>query len=173
MMEERLIIAPEGYSPVVAAAVWGLEDTRRRTKNALTGISQAVLDRSMPESPNSIGTLLYHLVAIEMSYLYTDILEIDWSDELEPLLPYEVRDSGGVLVQVRGEPLEMHLSRMDAARNLLLAAFREITLEEFRRPRQVEDYLTTPEWVLHHLMQHEAEHRGQIGEMRVRAEAGG
>jgi uncharacterized damage-inducible protein DinB len=26
----------------------------------------------------------------------------------------------------------------------------------------VTSYLVTPEWVLHHLMQHEAEHRGQI-----------
>jgi uncharacterized damage-inducible protein DinB len=32
------------------------------------------------------------------------------------------------------------------------------------------DYETTPEWVLHHLMQHEAEHRGQIGELRRWAE---
>jgi uncharacterized damage-inducible protein DinB len=38
--------------------------------------------------------------------------------------------------------------------------------EEFRRPRKVEDYTVTPEWVIHHLIQHEAEHRGQIGEIR-------
>jgi uncharacterized damage-inducible protein DinB len=37
-----------------------------------------------------------------------------------------------------------------------------MTVAEFRRPRPVNFYLVTPEWVLHHLMQHEAEHRGQI-----------
>jgi uncharacterized damage-inducible protein DinB len=31
-------------------------------------------------------------------------------------------------------------------------------------------YDVTPEWVLHHLMQHEAEHRSQIGALRARAQ---
>jgi uncharacterized damage-inducible protein DinB len=31
-------------------------------------------------------------------------------------------------------------------------------------------YDVTPEWVLHHLMQHEAEHRSQIGAPRARAQ---
>ena len=28
--------------------------------------------------------------------------------------------------------------------------------------------LVTPEWALHHLCQHEAEHRGQMGELKHR-----
>jgi uncharacterized damage-inducible protein DinB len=35
---------------------------------------------------------------------------------------------------------------------------------------EIRGYDVTPEWVVHHLMQHEAEHRGQIGELRVAAE---
>ena len=34
---------------------------------------------------------------------------------------------------------------------------------DFRRIRALSDYDVTPEWVLHHLMQHEAGHRGEIG----------
>jgi uncharacterized damage-inducible protein DinB len=52
----------------------------------------------------------------------------------------------------------------------LLAAFGEMALAEFRRVREFPDYNVTPEWVLHHLMQHEAEHRGQIGLLREQAE---
>jgi uncharacterized damage-inducible protein DinB len=45
-----------------------------------------------------------------------------------------------------------------------------MALPEFRRVRSLTHYDVTPEYVLHHLMQHEAEHRGQIGTLRARAE---
>jgi uncharacterized damage-inducible protein DinB len=43
-------------------------------------------------------------------------------------------------------------------------------LADFRRIRSLPEYDVTPEWVLHHLMQHEAEHRSQIGGLKDRAE---
>ena len=52
----------------------------------------------------------------------------------------------------------------------LLAAFRTIAIDDFRRPRRLPEYEITPEWTLHHLMQHEAEHRGELASMRARAE---
>ena len=46
-----------------------------------------------------------------------------------------------------------------------------MTLDEFRRPRSLPQYDVTPEWVLHHLTQHEAEHRGHIQGLREIIEA--
>jgi uncharacterized damage-inducible protein DinB len=40
----------------------------------------------------------------------------------------------------------------------------------FRRVRRLSDCDVTPEWVIHHLMQHEAEHRGEIAALRAEAE---
>ena len=166
----RRIEPSANYEPTIARWVWSLEDTRQRTKHCLDGIAPDTNDWTAPDGNNSIGALLYHLVAIEMSYLYEDILEIGWSAELEPLLIYDVRDEYGRLTPIRGESIEAHLDRLDAGRALMLNALSEMTLDEFYRPRQVEDYVVTPEWILHHLMQHEAEHRGQISAIRFRAE---
>ncbi len=63
-----------------------------------------------------------------------------------------------------------HMQRLDAVRQLLLAAFRGMSLDEYRRPRHLEQYDVSPQWVLHHLIQHEAEHRGQILDRRAEAE---
>lgn len=167
--EQRLIRPPTDYAPEVAQWVWALEDTRRRTKQTLAGLTDAVVDWIPPEGGNSIGMLLYHLMAIEMSYLYEDILEIGWAAELEPLIRYDVRDQEGKLSLIQGEPLATHLQRLDAARTLLLDALRKMTPDDLRRPRLLERYAVTPEWIFHHLMQHEAEHRGQIGELHLRA----
>ncbi len=73
------------------------------------------------------------------------------------------RDKDGVLTLVRNETLEQHLSRLAVVRTLLLEKFRGMSAEEFNRPRELPAYSVSPAWVLHHLSQHEAEHRGEIG----------
>ena len=167
---QRFLKVSDGYEPSVARWVSVLEDTRERTKRCLDGVTDGIIDWIPSEVGNSIGTLLYHIVAIEMSYLYEDILEIGWSEELEPLIIYDVRDDQGRLTLVQSESLEKHLGRLDAGRAFLLKALGEMTTDDLYRPHQVEDYEITPEWALHHLIQHEAEHRGQIVEVRMRAE---
>lgn len=169
--ERQIVEASPGYEPHVGRAVWMLEDTRRRTKRSLDGLTQPVIDWREARTPNSIGALLYHVAAIEIDWLFTDVLEgRAWPPEAEALFPFDVRDATGALVDLRGVSLDEHLHRLDAVRALLLEAFRGMSLDEFRRERHMAGYDVTPEWVLHHLMQHEAEHRGQIGELRARAE---
>ncbi len=169
---DQLSITPlNGYAPEIGRALWQVQDVRRRTKDALEGITEQALDWTPPEGGNSIGTLLYHLAAIETDWLYTDVLQAqEFPEEIDELFPHDVRDDQGVLSQARGETLLEHYTRLEVVRSHLLQAFQGMSAEDFRRPREFEDYSVTPEWVLHHLMQHEAEHRGQIGELRVRAE---
>lgn len=171
--EKRIVMPPSGYEPIVARWVWALEDSRKRTKSLLAGLSQDAVDWFPQEAGNNIGTILYHLASIEMSYVYEDILEIGWATELEGLLPYDIRDDQGLLVKVEGEDLQAHVDRLDATRNLTLRHLKALSKEELFHVRRVANYETTPEWVLHHLMQHEGEHRGQIGELRRRAELAG
>jgi uncharacterized damage-inducible protein DinB len=157
----------DGYTPEIARPLWVLEATRYRTKGVLKSIDPAAIDWASPEGGNSIGTLLYHIAAIEMDWLYVEVLEQGGlPSEVQALFPYEVRDGQGHLTAVPGVSLDEHLRLLDATRAILLAAFREITLDDFRRLRSFEAYDVTPEYVLHHLVQHEAEHRGQIGQLR-------
>ena len=51
-------------------------------------------------------------------------------------------------------------------REYFLRSLQGMSIEEFRRVRSFTDYQVTPEWVIQHLMQHEAEHRGQIMTIR-------
>jgi len=38
--------------------------------------------------------------------------------------------------------------------------------EDFHRTRHLDSYDAAPDWVLHHLLQHEAEHRSHIAWLR-------
>lgn len=165
-MSERFFTLSNTYSPAIARWVWMLEETRRRTVDALAGLSPDGVDWSSAEG-NSIGSLLYHIALIEMSYLYEDILGLGWVAELPPLLPYDDRSGDGHLTAVHGESLESHLARLAGCRALLLQALGQMDDEDMGRTRAVEGAVISPEWAFHHLMQHEAEHRGQIVEIRA------
>jgi uncharacterized damage-inducible protein DinB len=171
--KSRLVVDPvPGYEPEIGRMVRMLEETRQRTKVGLVGLADDQLDwtpASVAHSQtNSIGALLYHIAAIEADWLYAEVLEAEvFSPELTNLFPDDVRDDGGHLAVARGGGLDAHLLRLDAVRDQVLAAFSGMSLTEFRRERNLPDYTVTPEWVLYHLMQHEAEHRGEIGMLRI------
>jgi uncharacterized damage-inducible protein DinB len=166
----RIVEGLAAREPEIGRALWGLEEARRRTLQRLEGINPALLDWASPESGNSIGCLLYHIAAIEIDYLYADTLEQPFPQETVDLFPYEVRDADGRLTPVRGFELQWYLERLDVTRRHVLETFCAMDLADFRRVRSLDYADITPEWTIFHLTQHEAEHRGEIMELRVRAE---
>lgn len=169
-MAHRIVTPVAAAEPEISRWLWALEDTRRRTLDVVAGIGQATVDWTPPEGGNTIGSLLYHIPLIEADYLYVDVLGMDdYPVELSNVFPYPDRDEDGLLTVVAGVHLADHLQRMAWTRQWLLATFAQMTLAAYRAPRAIPGYTITPEWTLHHLAQHEAEHRGQIGELRRRA----
>lgn len=160
-----------GYAPLVGRFVRMLEDTRERLWRDLEGFDPADLDRTPAGSPNTIGTLLYHLAAIELDWLYADLLEQDFPDGTGDWFPVDVREHDGLLTPV-AEPWDRHRDRLAWVRGRLLDALVGLDDAELDRRRGEEGDTVDGAWILHHLMQHEAEHRGQIGEIRAALAAG-
>lgn len=168
-MKEIYEVKPlEGYPPEIAVWLWAMEETREKTKAYVNGISQETVDWAGPEgNENSIGTLLYHLAAVEMGWLYGDILEQPFPEEDFPF-PMTTK---GRLAPVMGVPLEDHLARLDRCRDIFLDIMKGMTLDHWSRLRSPadEDYSVSPAWAVFHLVEHEAGHAAQIGVMKKRA----
>jgi uncharacterized damage-inducible protein DinB len=161
----------EECEPEIGRLLWQLEVARERLKGKVVGLEAAVLDAQLP-GENSIGSLLYHIAAIEMDWLYVEVVEAQaFPPEVAEMLPYEVRDETGRLTVVNGRSLIEHLETLNRTRKFLIKIFQQMDLADFRRLRQLENYSCTPEWVLHHLIQHETEHRGQIMTIRTQLES--
>ena len=172
-MTQRVFTPLAATDPVIGRWLAALEDTRRRTKETLAGIAQETLDWPPPHGGNSISALLYHIALIEADYLYVDVLGLDgYPAEVLAHFPYPARDEHRRLSTPPQTSLDQHLYRLDFVRERLLTTYAALMPDDFRRPRAVPgyNYLISPEWTLHHLMQHEAEHRGEIATFRVQAE---
>jgi uncharacterized damage-inducible protein DinB len=171
-VKRQLIIEPlPGCEPQIGRMLWMLEDARHRTLKVLDGIEQTAMDWQPPANGNSIGTVLYHIAAIEMDWLAVEVMENTLDKRVWDIFSVDVRDAAGRLTVVTAISLDEHMKRFDAVRKVLLDCFKVMPVAEFRRPRSLPDYDVSPEEVLHHLMQHEAEHRGEIGMVRMLAEA--
>jgi uncharacterized damage-inducible protein DinB len=165
---QRLLIYPDGYAREVGQWVSALQDCRCRTLRCLEGVTPAAVDWRPGAGTNRIGTLLYHIAAIEMDWLFTEILEQAFPVQVATLFPFDVRDDQGKLSEVCGIALEEHIQRLGSTRAILRDALRGMSAEELRRVRHLDAYDVTAEWILQHLLQHEAEHRGQIADLRRR-----
>lgn len=169
--KDQLVIEPlPGFQPEVGRAMWMVEDARQRTRRALKGLNPAHVDYQATPDGHTISTLMYHIAAIELDWLYAEVLMTNWSDETAALLPHGVRDENGRLTHITGYTLDDLWRRLEHVRKLLLDTFKTMTVDDFRRQRELPDYDVTPEWVLHHLCQHEAEHRDELIALRQTAE---
>lgn len=163
----KLVLEPEAASSAeIATWTAALTECRARTLKAIAGITQAELDWEHPIGPNSIGTLLYHIALIESDWLYTEILQRPIPEDLSLLFRLDARESNGKLTNVHDEPASRHEYRLRVVREQFLRTLSTMTLAEFRRVRRLPDYDVTPKWVVFHLLQHEAEHRGQVVVLR-------
>jgi uncharacterized damage-inducible protein DinB len=164
---ETLVLRPMADDPEVGRWLAAMEDARTDTQRELAGVTQEMLDWR-PDAPlNSIGTLLYHIALIETSWLLDDIFEGETGpDWLRALLPFEDRDGSGRLIQVDDTPIATHLDRLSAVRKYLIERMQPMSNDDFHRIRRLATYDAAPDWVLHHLLQHEAEHRSHITWLR-------
>jgi uncharacterized damage-inducible protein DinB len=165
--KDQLVIHPlGGYAPPVGYALACLEKERERTREAVAELSIEELDARVSGSPNSIGSLLYHIAGIELDWLYAEILEQDIPERYGALFPVDVRDRSGHLSVVAGVPATEHLNRLTVVRDDVLEQLKALDSEEFYRVRHLNPYDVNPAWVLYHLLEHEAKHGDQIARIR-------
>jgi uncharacterized damage-inducible protein DinB len=164
------IVGPTpGFSPQIGRLVAMLGYARRTTLEAAAGLTIAQLDHLHDPSSNSIGALLAHITAVELSY-QSDCFGGDdptAGDRSEWGAALELGERARRVI--RGRPLEHYVAH--------LAEVRDRTLRELARRDDAWLEVTRPFWGGHlanmhfvwfHVFEDEISHRGQIRWLRRR-----
>ena len=159
-----------GYAPEIGQLLALLADARQRTMRCVDGMPNDAVDYELAPNFHTIGSLLYHIAAVEVNWVYGLVLQQDMPMDVAEWFPRTIIDDSGDITPMRHISLDGHLYRLDKAHAILLSAFKAMTLDEFRRVSTLERMAVTPETVAQQLLQHEAEHRGQIMSLRTAAE---
>jgi len=166
--EERIVLVrdprAEGDLGVALAA---LEDVRARTKRAVAGLDDATLAARPAGAGNSIGMLVRHIALVELDWVLTDIgrgepIPADAPAMLR--LDDPMADPGPRL-------LAEFVEALDFARAVTVDRLGRLPASEIDAEREYRDErvhrVFNVRWILHHLVEHEAHHEGQIALMRA------
>ncbi|MCH9032437.1 MAG: DinB family protein [candidate division Zixibacteria bacterium] len=171
MTETKFTITPiPGLTPRVGAYLAQMEDVSEQTKKYVADLNPAQLAWYPNDKVESIGTLLLHIAAAERSWIGEDIMRKEM-DEEEWKLAFPIRLG---IAQVSGEELDYYLEIMDRTRKETFDCLRALTDDDLAReiaPLDPGDAANagkrfTIEWILYHLIEHEAHHKGQIAVMK-------
>lgn len=157
-----------GFAPTVGRYVTMLEDVRRRTLKYVAGLSAGQLSWFPNEKVESVGTQLLHVAAVETSYIQEDIARRPMGPEWKIAFPIRFG-----IAQVSGKELEYFSKKLETVREETKTVLRRLTDADMSRevapldPGEGNEQVRyTIEWILYHLIEHEAHHKGQIALMK-------
>ncbi|MFX1415414.1 MAG: DinB family protein [Promethearchaeota archaeon] len=149
----------DGLSPRVALLYSMMEKVRGRLFSRIESLSDVDIDYSPHgRSIETIGTLLFHIAAVEWSWIFEDIggKEMDYEKWKQA---FPLRED---IDQLTGQRVEFYFDRLNEVRQEVLEWLRGIDDEELDRLIDLGHAEVSIEWVLFHLIEHEAMHIGQI-----------
>ena len=150
----------KGYSPQIGSTVNMLEDLKRRVTNSVLNLTQKETDFLLDEDANRIGALILHLAATEKYYQLYTFEERGFNEE--EIKTWETTLSLGEKGRevIQGKPISRYLEIWDEVREdtkKLLKTKDDKWFESVVKKSSMNNH-----WAWYHVMEHQANHMGQI-----------
>lgn len=155
----------EGYSHDIGVMVNMMEDLRARITAQVEDLNQEQTDFLFDENANSVGALIMHLVANELYYQVQTLEGRNWNEKESELY----MEAGGLGARARekyiGKPISYYLQLWDEVRMKSLEGLKKKDDAWFSE--DIDDGVNN-HWVWFHVMEHSANHMGQIALVKNR-----
>jgi uncharacterized damage-inducible protein DinB len=169
------IIGPiAGYSPQVGTLVTMLNWMQDSLLNVTTGLSQQELDFLFDSKANTIGALIMHMAAIEVIYqdmTFYGLKDLSESNQKKWKVAMDLGQTAQQ--QIKGKPLEYYLEQVNEVRVKTLSEFKKRDDGWLSKvdPAFFDNQPTNNYCKWFHVVEHIANHRGQISWIRNRLPA--
>ncbi|MFW9853447.1 MAG: DinB family protein [Candidatus Thorarchaeota archaeon] len=159
-MEQIKLTKPEGLDLRMATWIAQMNEVRQRLITIIEDLDEAAIDFTPDERRiETIGTLLFHIAAIEFSWIFEDIYGEKFEEE-EWKHAFALRPSVNI-PQIKGKTKDYYVKKLADVRERVLAEIPQETDLDRLVISDSSAYFSI-EWILFHLIEHEAMHIGQI-----------
>jgi uncharacterized damage-inducible protein DinB len=163
-VEQQALTPTAGVAGEIGFYLSGIEKVRAQIREAVSDLTPAELALRVTPTAHQIGNLLLHLGEAEAGWIHQIVAERELSDEEKQFVHFY--DTTETDFAGKGYSATECIERIDEISRRsreILARFSDADLERFfgfeRDGRRIE---VTLRWVLIHLLEHEATHKGQI-----------
>ena len=170
MEVERRIVEPvAGFSGELGCYLSGLEELRARLRKTVSDLTNEELAQRAFPNAHQIGNLILHLGEAEAGWILQNVVEKEIDEETKKFVHW--CDTTERDFAEKGYSAKECLERIDEISQMsreILAKFTDADLDKFfgynrDDGKRIE---VTLRWVLIHLIDHEAVHRGQISMLK-------
>jgi uncharacterized damage-inducible protein DinB len=161
MIQEYLLAKSPDLSPQIALWYSQMSAQRKRLLEFLEEIDDESLDFTPDERKiETIGTLLLHIAAVEWSWIFEDIdgqtMDFERWKHAFPLRPTVD------LPQLKGKGKHFYLDRLAEVREAVYRRLHKLNDQDLDTMVGSDQEKYSIEWILFHIVEHEAMHIGQI-----------
>jgi len=165
MKVERDILEPiAGVSKEIGFYLSGLEEIRSQLRKAVSDLTDEELARRITPNAHQIGALVLHLGESESWWIHSIVAEKELDETAQKFAHWH--DTTETDFAEKGYSAKDCIERINEINRMsreVLAEFGDEDLERMfgfdEKDKRIEVSLR---WVLHHLLDHEATHKGQI-----------
>lgn len=164
-MNERIIRPIAGFSREVGFCLAGMEEVREQLREAVAEISTEDMGRRAFPEAHSIGGLVLHIGEAEWWWMNCVIGGLEVTEAAPASSFWDVLEEPE-RVATNSYSAQFCLDEIDRVRDETLTRFRSVDDEQldkvFTFERKGKTLELSLRWILHHLIDHEAQHKGQI-----------
>ncbi len=157
---QNIITSKKGYSPQIGATVSMLEDLKSRVTRSVQNLSQKETDFLLDPQANRVGALILHLAATERYYQVYTFGNRGFNTEESK--KWEAALSLGKTAREKftNKPITYYLDLWNDVRQETLRLLK--TKDDIWFSKKVNASNMNNHWAWYHVMEHQANHMGQI-----------
>lgn len=150
----------KGYSPQIGTTISMLDDLKRRVTSSVVKLSLEETDFLLDEDANRIGAMILHLAATEKYYQVYTFENRGFNQEEKKQWDTALNLGANARKSIKNRPIKEYLDIWDEVRQETLRLLK--TKDDKWFGSKVKGSNMNNHWAWYHVMEHQANHMGQI-----------
>ncbi len=157
---QNIIRPVKGYTTQIGTMVSMMQDLKARITRSVQNLNQKETDFLLDKNANRIGALILHLAATEKYYQLYTFENRGFNKEEKAIWETALNLGNAARETIKNQPMEYYLNIWDEVRKESLRLLRRKDDKWFEA--KVKGSSMNNHWAWYHVMEHQANHMGQI-----------